>query len=417
MHGTLAELYQRWGLPERALAEREKLVRLEPNEESHLVNLGELYFQRGKKDKALEVWKRLLTLPGKREQLLARLAEVYAEHDVAGDKTDLAGQAVELYQKAVKLAPTDPVLKKGLASALERMQRFADAAAVWQDLFDQAVAQKQRALTLEVRQRLLAVLLKLTQLGSGQLGLASRLPWLKQRFESAGDDYDGVGVRAVGRRWLSQALAARRRRAHAARARRKGPRRRDAADAYIGLAQVHRARHRLKEVIAALEKAAALSPSRARELYSQIAELSMQLYRDADALSYAKKATELGPGDAQAQLRLAEVLEKRDQIDQAVAAYERALELNDRLWKVHFVLARLQLRRGEYARAARLYREVIRRAPEEELVVDAARRAIDLEEYLGTLGELERELSPLAYAHPEKRGLSQPARRAVRAVR
>ena len=403
VHGTLAELYQRWGLPERALAEREKLVRLEPNEESHLVNLGELYFQRGKKDKALEVWKRLLTLPGKREQLLARLAEVYAEHDVAGDKSDLAGQAVELYQKAVKLAPTDPILKKGLASALERMQRYADAAQVWQDLFDQAIAQKQRAMTLEVRQRLLAVLLKLSQMGPQQLGLAARLPWLKQRFDAASDDATASAyglLVADGFLKLSRLDDAERTlRTLADKAHDDETR----ADAYVGLAQVHRARHRLKDVIAALEKAAALSPSRARELYSQIAELSMQLYRDADALSYAKKATELGPGDAQAQLRLAEVLEKRDQIDQAVAAYERALELNDRLWKVHFVLARLQLRRGEYARAARLYREVIRRAPEEELVVDAARRAIDLEEYLGTLGELERELSPLAYAHPEKR--------------
>ena len=44
----------------------------------------------------------------------------------------------------------------------------------------------------------------------------------------------------------------------------------------------------------------------------------------------------------------------------------------------------------------------MRRAPDEEMVIDAARRAIDLEEYLGTLGELERELSPLAYAHADK---------------
>src|SRR5262249_44685167 len=62
----------------------------------------------------------------------------------------------------------------------------------------------------------------------------------------------------------------------------------------------------------------------------------------------------------------------------------------------------LRIRRGEEARAAELYRTVMRRAPDEEMVIDAARRAIDLEEYLGTLGELERELSPLAYGHADK---------------
>ena len=45
----IAELYARWKLDEEALAEREKLVGLEPNEEAHLVNLGEMYFARGKK--------------------------------------------------------------------------------------------------------------------------------------------------------------------------------------------------------------------------------------------------------------------------------------------------------------------------------------------------------------------------------
>ena len=101
-------------------------------------------------------------------------------------------------------------------------------------------------------------------------------------------------------------------------------------------------------------------------------------------------------------MRLGEVLEKREDLVGAAQAYERALELDDRQWKVYFTLARLRIRSGGEAHAAELYRTVMRRAPDEELVIDAARRAIDLEEYLGTLGELERELSPLAYAHADK---------------
>jgi len=118
------------------------------------------------------------------------------------------------------------------------------------------------------------------------------------------------------------------------------------ADALMGLAQVYRQKRKLKEAVAALEQAADLMPARAREIYAQIAELSLSLYHDADALAYAKKAIALGPADANAQVRLGEVCERRDDIEGPVAAYSHALELDDRLWRIYFTLARLQLRRG-----------------------------------------------------------------------
>jgi superkiller protein 3 len=387
LHASLAELYTRWGLGEQALAERERLVRLEPDEPSHLVALGELYFQGGKKERAVTVWRRLLNLRGPREQSMARLAEVYAEHD-------LPGESLELYQKAVKLAPADLALKKGLGGALERMHRLDEAEALWLTLFDDAVAHKQRALTLELRGRLMALLLKRGRLGA-------RVGEFRARFDRASDQgavaYGLLAADAYVKLGLldeaEKVLHALVRRAGDAEAQ---------ADAWIGLGQVYRGRHRLKQVAAALQKAADLSPSRARELYAQIAELSLQLYQDAEAVAYAEKALALGPADAQAEARLAEVYEKRERVDDAITAYRRALELDDRLWRVYFALARLYLERGEPAPAARLYRDVIRRAPDEELVVDAARRATDLEEYLGGLGELERELVPLAYTHSER---------------
>src|SRR5262249_32698768 len=105
VHQQLADLYSRWKWEDDALAEREKLVGLEPNEEAHLVNLGELYYSRGKKEKALETWKRILNLKGeKREKLEAKLGEVYAEHE-------LPNESLESYQRAVKLAPDDPALQ------------------------------------------------------------------------------------------------------------------------------------------------------------------------------------------------------------------------------------------------------------------------------------------------------------------
>jgi len=389
IHNQLADLYQRWGLTDRALGERERLVQLEPNDESHLVNLGELHFQRGQRDKALTVWKRLLTVGGKREQSMARLAEVYAEHD-------LPGEALDLYQKAVKLAPAELDLRRGLAQAYERLKREGDAEQAWLELFELATTRNERALGLDARQHLVSLAQK-----RGTLAL--KLVMFRARIDSAPSEpikAAWVFLAADSLSRLSQPEeAVRTLDRFFSQARTPEIR----ADVKVALAHLYKQRRRLKDAVAALEEAAALMPSRARELYAQIADLSLQLYRDADALSYAEKALSLGAPDAAGELRLAEVFERRDQIDDAVAAYRKALQIDDRQWRTYFTLARLQLRRGQPTEAARLYREVIRRAPDEEMVLDATRRAIDLEEYLGTLGELERELQPLAYLHADKK--------------
>ncbi|HEX9101924.1 MAG TPA: tetratricopeptide repeat protein, partial [Polyangia bacterium] len=389
LHGQLAELYTRWNLAELALREQELLVRLEPGDDAHLVALGELWWQKGNKKRALELWRKLLER-GPKVAAMSRLAEVYVEHD-------MAPEALDLYQKAAKLAPDDAAVQKGLGATLERLHRDGEAQDAWAALFERAAQKHDRAAQLEARQRLIVIAQR-----AGRLGILAgqyREQALREhkRDEAAAAAYTLLAADALvkmGRMEMAEELL--RGLADGARA----PSLR--ADAWMGLAQVERARHRLGNAVAALKKAAELAPERGQELYPQIAELSLQLYQDADALSYARRAVQLGPGDAAATVRLGEVLEKREDLDGAAHAYERALELDDRQWKVYFTLARLRIRSGQEARAAELYRTVMRRAPDEELVIDAARRAIDLEEYLGTLGELERELSPLAYAHADK---------------
>ena len=42
--------------------------------------------------------------------------------------------------------------------------------------------------------------------------------------------------------------------------------------------------------------------------------------------------------------------------------------------------------------AAQVYREIIARAPDDETVLEAGHRGIDLEEYMGSLGELENRI-------------------------
>ncbi|MFO0669721.1 MAG: HEAT repeat domain-containing protein [Polyangiaceae bacterium] len=69
---------------------------------------------------------------------------------------------------------------------------------------------------------------------------------------------------------------------------------------------------------------------------------------------------------------------------------------------MYFDLADLLMTRGQAEEADRLYRRVIRGAPDEELVSRAARLAIQINLGRGTLESLEQDLLPLAIGNPQK---------------
>ena len=382
VHAQLADLFERYGEQEAALRETERLVSLEPDDEGHIVALGEQHFQRGNKKKAQEIWKRLLVVLPKKEQAMARLAEIYADHD-------MTAEALDLYDKAVKLAPNDPALRRGIAQVLERQRRVDEAVAAWTKVMELARDPAQRPLRREARTRIIALLYK-------ERRLPARLMPYEQAFSATPPDleagyflaeaYTKMGRLDAAERILRRILEAQ-------------P---DDVDALSSLVVVLRGRHQLTDAIATLRKLAELVPSRAREFYSQIADLDLLLYHDDEAIQYARRAVEMAPHDPAAHLRLAEIFEKKEDFPAAVAAYRAALAENPRLWKAQFALARLLIRGGQLREAALVYREVLSRAPEDEVVLDAARKALDVEEYLGTLGELEKEIRPLEFAHQQK---------------
>ena len=390
LHSALADLYQRWGEADLALSESELLVRLDPREESYIINLGELYWAKGRKDKADEVWKRLLNLApgGSRAMGQARLAEVYVEHS-------LMPQAMDLYQKAVRSEPANLQLRRGLALCTERLKRPMEAVSLWEQLYFAAKAPTERLLRMEARQHIASLVGKDRKLGGAFYSWQRRFQ--AQVSAAALDPMDASELLALGllvaecSLQLNQPSDAESVLLQLRDRQKDGP---VLAEVLLALVQVYRQQRKLEPAIAALKQAAALLPERRRELYAQLAELSMQGYHDEDAIHYAQQAVT----DAQGELRLGELLERRDDIVRAMAAYKRAIELDSRQFRAHMALGRLHLQRGELAQAAALYREVVRRTPQEDLILEAGRKAIDLSEYLGTLGELSRELLPLSYS-------------------
>ena len=78
-----------------------------------------------------------------------------------------------------------------------------------------------------------------------------------------------------------------------------------------------------------------------------------------------RRAVELAPESAQAQVSLAVALSLGDHKDEAQAAFENAVRLDSQLFEAWYFYARHVFARGELARAVELYREAMRVRPED----------------------------------------------------
>src|SRR6202030_1921162 len=110
----------------------------------------------------------------------------------------------------------------------------------------------------------------------------------------------------------------------------------------------------------------------------RMAQYALQIYKDDDAIKYAARAVELNPDDAEGHRRLGEMYRSRQEGDPAV----------------------LLLSKGQSEEADRLFRRVVRGAPDEELVARAARLSMQINLGKGTLESLEQELLPLSIGNP-----------------
>lgn len=382
LHDRLAHLYARWGETELANREVEILARIDPHDPAHVIALGSQQLSLGDRDQALATWRRVLEVDRDRAHGHATLAGVLADHD-------LLPQAIEEYRHAVRLEPDGISYVRGLATTLERHRDTDGAEREWRRVLD--LADDDRVARREARERIVGIWARVRS-------LPAHIRELERAVSASVPD-------PVAGRFLAEAY------------RRHGPQFQVRAEqvlariveaepgdveSLLALERIRRHRGDLPGAIDALGRLRDADPRRASRYLHQMAEHSLALYRDEDAVRYAAEAVERNPDDASAHRRLADLYRARQDLPHAIRSYRRALELNDRMHPVYFELAELYLAGGRTEEADRLYRRVLRITPDDDLVSRAARASIQINLGAGTLAQLERDLLPLALGHPER---------------
>lgn len=379
----LADFYGRIGENEKSLRVLTRLSSIGTNDPGHLVDLGDRYFQDGNTQLAIQTWRRILTTVSPRARALAALGEVYLEHD-------MNAEALTAFREAVQLDPQNLGYKKQLASALERSKHYKEARTIWLELAEKAKQSGDKILARESRSRIV------TLWGFERI-LDAQVGPLTQKFNATPPDVEAGRMLAevqLHLRKLADAEATLRRVIQAA----PGD-----ADSYLALERVLVQENKLADAITILEKLATVDPKSARQVYRRMAQYAIQLYRDEDAIKYATRVVELNPDDAEAHRQLGEMLRQKQDVDRAIVEFRAAIAKNDRLFIVYLELADLLLTKGQSDEADRLFRRVIRGAPDEELVSRAARLSMQINLGKGTLESLEQELLPLAIGNPQRK--------------
>jgi tetratricopeptide (TPR) repeat protein len=392
MLAALVEFYERLDEGPRALQLLEELAK--GGGERHLIELGDRYYAQGDQERALKTWQRIAAGKGAdAPRALHALGEVYLEHD-------MPEKALEVLARATLLEPNDVKYKKSYALALERSgaaaasreqrsQQYGDAQRLWEQMLERASRERDQNLAREARQHIVTLW--------GLTGtLEQRTDSLTRRLEQKPPDLEAGRLLAeaflrLGRyRDAEQAL---RRVLEAAPT---------DLDSHLRLERALVQAGRTGEAITVLEQVTKLEPARAREYYQRMGRYAAELYQDEQALEYTRRAVELSPDDAEGHFRLGEMYRRRQDTDNAILEFRRALSKNDRLFAVHFQLAELLLNRQQVDEADQLLRRVLRASPDEQLIANATRLSIQIHLGRGTLEQLEKELLPLALGNPTR---------------
>ncbi len=391
-HRALADLYTRFGEEQRAEREIALLARIDAQDPAHLVALGAQQLAAGQRDAAIATFRRILGAVRDRGEAHATLAGVFADHDML----DLAEQE---YRAAVEADPDEPRYLRGLAEVLERprqgetpndrQRRDVDAVARWQAVLERS--RDDRAARREARRRIVAIWERRGQ-------LRARVAEWERAFAATPPDTE------AGRFLAEAKLRARPPDTEGALAilARLAELEPGDAESLLALERARTASGDRAGAIEALRRLVEADPRRATHYLERMAEHAHALYRDDDAVRYAEEAVRRSPDDADGHRRLGDLHRARHDFDRAVASYRRAIAANDRLFSTYFDLAEIHVAAGRLEEADRLYRQVLRACPDDDLVARAGRASLQIALGAGALDALEHDLLPLALANPRR---------------
>lgn len=387
---ALVDFYERLGEADRSMALLERLTQIGNHDPMHLVELGSRYYREGDNEKAKRTWKRILQVTPERARALHMLGDVYLEHD-------MPEEALEALEQALRLEPDNVRYAKSLALALERtgatsapalrLKRYERARKLWEELLERPGSD--HALQREARQHIVT-------LWSLSGTLEDRIRPLERNLKATPPNL-GAG------RMLAEVYFRLRRYAQAERSLRTVLQHAPGdSSSYLRLERVLVLQRKLEQAIDVLRRLVELDPKSARQYYQRMAQYAAELYDDDAAIEYASKAVALSPDDAMGHKKLGDMYRRRQDTDRAISHYRKALAKNDRLFAAYFDLAELLLGRQQAQEASQLLRRVMRSAVDDELIQRATRLSMQI--HLGTdsLEELEKDLLPVALAHPHK---------------
>lgn len=382
---TLADTYMRFEMRDDALKAYQKLVKMDPKNDAYILGLGEFYYQTGELEKAVDVWVKLLESSLEPAEAYAKLGQVLAEHG-------LVDRGLKHYEKAVEIAPKDLNVRRGLALAYENARQWQKAIDTWTFVLENA---DQPFTANEARSRVITIYRKQNRLRAKmrdfEQAFAARPPSIQAGFFLA-ESYVKLGEFDEAER-IYRDLASIANRENS---------RDTEVDALLSLEKLYTQTGAYKNGITALQRLAELLPGRAKEYYHRIAELSLKVYEDDQAVQYATLAVQANPDDAVAQARLGDIYFKMGNLESAAAQYRAAVDLDPRAFELSMKLANLLIELGQFQEAETTFRAIVAKAEDENLILEAGHRAINLAELDDRLQEVEGEFFPLVYRTPAK---------------
>lgn len=358
-----------------------------------LVELGSRYYQKGDTETAHKTWKRLIQIGADRPKGYLAYGEVLIDHEATSE-------GVLALREANKLAPKDLNAKKALALGLERAAAQGEnsqsriyereAQRAWQDVLKASAesSDPSSTATKSLARRHIVRLWK--RMGT----LTQELPPLEKSLAGRPPDLEAG-------RLLAEAYVASRADQRAIETLKTIIKSAPGDRASLALLEsVYMRGGREKEAIAVLLRLVEADPGRAREYYERMARAAAAQNDRKLALKYAELAVQKSPTDPAAQASLGDLYLSQGRLEEAEAAYRRALAQDDRLHPVSLKLADILAKTGHSAESLDVLFHVTRSARNLDVVGAAARRAISVSVPLGQARRVEDVLRPLAISHP-----------------